>query len=150
MAVLIRTALIHDSKLVPRVRVGIGALGNADVQLIAETERPKIGDSIDLDEAMREDLPNANRWDYLLSIRTINQLVGVEPHSARDSEISVVIAKKRQAIEFLFDHLAPNRRVGRWFWVSHGSVRFGVMERAKRLLDQNGITFAGHLLRSFG
>jgi hypothetical protein len=149
-AVLLKTALTEGSLLKPYVKVGIGALENADIRLIAADQRPKIGDSLNLDDAMKHDFPNANRWDYLISVSSVNKIVGVEPHSARDSEISVVIAKKNQAVTFLIDHLPPKHRVAQWFWVSHGAVRFSAMERARRLLDQNGIAFEGRLLRSFG
>lgn len=147
--VLLKRTLVKGSKLRALVRNGMDAITNADTILIALEERPKIGDSINLDNAMKDDLPEHNRWDYVLSVPSIGQLVGVEPHSARDSEISVVIEKKKQAITFLHDHLPPHHRVSKWYWVSHGAVRFSVMERARRRLDQAGIAFSGHLIRSF-
>lgn len=148
-AVLLGSVFLTGSSLLDQVRPGLGALSRVDRRLLAETERQKVGDSIDLDEATRDAHPNANRWDYLLSIPSASLIVGVEPHPARDSEIPVVIAKKTQAVDVLRDHLPPRHRVAKWFWVSRGSVRFSAMERAKRLLDQNGIAFKGRLLTSF-
>jgi hypothetical protein len=80
----------------------------------------------------------------------LREIVGLEPHTAKDSEIKVVIAKKKLAIQYLRDHLQPQFRVARWFWVTQGNVGFSKMERARRILDQNGISFAGRLLQTFG
>lgn len=109
----------------------------------------QIGDSIDLDAATRDEFPEENRWDYVVSVPARSQLVGIEPHSARDDQISVVIAKKRHAAGYLRAHLQDGYRVARWLWLSRGPVGFGRMERARRLLDQNGIEFAGRMLRTF-
>ena len=148
--VLLATALVAGSSLRARVSNGIGAVHNNDRTLIVVSERPRVGDSLDLDEATRVAFPNAHRWDYLLSIPDISQIVGIEPHSATDREIRVVIAKRRHAIDYLRDHLPQKHRVEKWFWISHGSVGFTKMERARRLLDQNGISFEGRTLKSFG
>ncbi len=146
--VLLSNALVPESRLKDHVRTGLSALKTRDVNLIAETERPKVGDSIDLDSATRDESPSDNRWDYLLSVPTVSHIVGLEPHSARDSEVSVVIAKKKHAMTYLRDHLPPKHAVTRWIWVTHGKVRFTKMERARRQLDQNGIAFEGRLLKS--
>ena len=106
-------------------------------------------DSIDLDAATSVLFPNEHRWDYIVSVPHKSELVGIEPHSATDGEIRVVTAKKRQAADFLRDHLLPHHRISKWLWVSHGKVGFSKMERARRILDQNGITFAGRLIREF-
>ncbi len=128
---------------------GLSGVASSDRALIAASLRTRVGDSIDLDEATRVEYPEDNRWDYLLSVPGEGLLVGVEPHSGKDSEISVVIAKKRHARDYLRNHLVDGHRISRWFWVSRGAVGFSRMEPAIRRLDQNGITFAGHCLRSF-
>lgn len=148
--VLIGQALAVGSALRPHVRNGLGALSGGDRGLIAATERPRVGDSLNLDLAMQPEFPEAHRWDYLLSIPNIAQIVGVEPHTARDDEINVVISKRRNAVDYLRDHLPAHHRVSQWYWLSSGPVRFSKMERARRLLDQNGIRFEGRMLRSFG
>ena len=149
-AMLISSVLIPTSSLHGKVRDGLRALLARDRNLIEGAERQRVGDSLDLDDASRVEFPNENRWDYLLSVPTISQIIGIEPHSARDAEISVVIAKKQNAVNYLRDHLRPGNRVAKWFWVSHGSVGFSRMDRMRRLLDQNGIAFEGRMLRSFG
>ena len=147
-AVLIKTALIEGSELCRAVKPNTTALRRQDIRLIAEGERSKIGDSLDLDEATIAAYPNENRWDYLLSVPTSSRIIGMEPHTARDKEVSVIIRKKRTAVAVLRSHLRPNARISEWFWVASGAVNFSRMERATRLLDQNGIRFVGRLLRS--
>ena len=147
--VLISTALVAGSALRGQVMDHLRAVTRAHRCLIAATVRSQVGDSLNLDAATRGEFPQDNRWDYLLSVPGIGQIVGLEPHSASDSEISVVIAKKRHATAYLRDHLPPRYRVAKWFWVSSGSVSFSSMERARRELDHNGIAFKGRMLRSF-
>jgi hypothetical protein len=146
----LKKALIENSRLCDLVQEGMGAFAPVDLQLVAEDQRSKIGDSLDLDAASKDEHPNAHRWDYIVSLPDLEEFVGIEPHSAMDSEISVVVAKKKHAIEYLRNHLQDGYRVTKWFWVSHGSVGFSRMDRARRRLDQNGIKFEGRVLRNFG
>ena len=147
---LLKRVLVDRSVLRNHLRNGIQAFAKADVRLIAVTARVQIGDSIDLDAAARDEFPEANRWDYVVSVPAMSHIVAIEPHSAKDAEISVVIAKKKHAVNYLRAHLRAGYRVAKWLWVSHGPVGFSRMERARRLLDQNGIEFAGRVLRTFG
>ena len=144
------TALLDQSALRQYIRQGLGAMRNRDVDLIAEAERVTVADSIDLDAAMRRERPQANRWDYLVSVPAALSVVGIEPHTAKDSEITVVIAKRAEALAYLRDHLRTGHRVARWLWVSSGKVGFSAMERARRRLAQKGIEFVGREVRRLG
>ena len=146
----LKQAVKPESPLRELVQSGMGAFAKVDVKLLAEDQRKLIGDSLDLDTAARDEHPQANRWDYIISIPDLHELAGIEPHSAKDSEISVIISKKNHATQYLRNHLKNGYRVRRWFWVSHGSVGFSKMDRARRRLDQNGIAFVGRTLRDFG
>ncbi len=143
-------ALAPKSSLRRRVQNGLGALKKADAKLIDPGQRQRVGDSLDLDEATRKELPDRPRWDYLLSVPDRPALVGIEPHAARDSEVSLVIAKKQVAREYLRDHLSSSSRVSNWYWVTRGRVGFSDTEKARRQLDQNGIEFVGRIVRSLG
>ncbi len=146
----LKAALNEKSRLRNLVQPGMAAFANVDLKLIAKEQRTRIGDSLDLDAAAKDEHPESNRWDYIVSIPDLKELIGIEPHSAKDSEISVVIAKRRHATQYLRNHLQGGYRVTRWFWVSHGTVSFSKMDRARRRLDQNGIAFAGRMLRNLG
>jgi hypothetical protein len=121
-----------------------------DRTLIAPDERPKIGDSLDLDGALRHEFPNANRWDYVFSVPAAGKLIALEPHTAKDSEISVLIAKKKHATAQLRRHLLPQYRVAEWLWVSHGRMSFSRMEQATRRLAQAGIKYLGRSVEHLG
>jgi hypothetical protein len=137
------SAFRQGSQFPVAVRPGIGALRRKDIQVIRQSDRANVGDSLDLDAATRVEHPTENRWDYLLSVVPSSRLVGLEPHSAEDSEVAVVVRKKRNAVDILRDHLRPNVRIDEWIWAATGSVRFSRMERATRSLNQYGIRFAG-------
>jgi hypothetical protein len=106
-------------------------------------------DSLNLDGATSAEYPNANRWDYIVAVRATRTLVAVEPHSARDDEIATVIAKKQHSSRVLRDHLKEEWRISAWIWVSSSRVKFSKMDPALRRLNQNGIRFAGSIIRSF-
>jgi hypothetical protein len=84
-----------------------------------------------------------NRWDYLLGHTSSGQIVALEPHSAKTDEISSVIRKRRAAIEQLRIHLRTGLHISSWLWVASGKNHFADTEKARRLLDQNGIEFVG-------
>jgi DNA-directed RNA polymerase beta subunit len=69
--------------------------------------------------------------------------VAVEPHSAKQDEISTVIKKRTAAREQLKAHLHDVSRVTTWLWVASGKVHFANTEKARVRLDQNGIEFVG-------
>ncbi len=144
---LLDTALKKVSPLRLKVVSGLGALPAGDRALLHANARPTVGDSLDLDEAARQEHPQDNRWDYVVSVPDQNRLVGIEPHQAKDSEVSVVIAKKDWARTYLHIHLNDGRQVARWIWVSHGRVGFSNTERNRRRLDQAGIAFHGREVR---
>ncbi|MBI2808770.1 MAG: hypothetical protein HYX68_27595 [Planctomycetes bacterium] len=146
----LKAALNEESRLRDLVMAGMGAFAKVDLRLIAPDQRTRIGDSLDLDAASKDEYPQANRWDYIVSIPDLEEFVGIEPHSAKDSEISVVIAKRKHATQYLRKHLQDGYRVTRWLWVSHGKVSFSKMDKARRSLDQNGIAFEGRILHHLG
>lgn len=147
---LLKSALVPDSVLAPAVQDGMRAFLARDRGLIALDQRARIGDSLNLDEALREAFPNANRWDYIFSVADAGKLLALEPHHATDSEISVIIAKKKHAAAQLRLHLHPRHRVAEWLWVSHGRTAFSRMERATRRLAQEGIRYVGRSLGDLG
>ena len=147
--ILLKTILIDTSSLHSLVKSGSSAVDSKDLGLIDEPERRRIGDSLNLDEASRHEYPNANRWDYIVSVKDLRKLVGIEPHTLNDSQIRVVIKKKEHAQEYLRKHLKKGFHVSTWYWVSHGRTGFTNTEKARRTLDQNGITFKTRMITKF-
>lgn len=147
---LLKTALKPTSSLLSAVEDGMDAFLARDRALIAVSERQKIGDSLDLDAALKAAFPNANRWDYVFSVPSAGRLIALEPHTAKDSEVGVLIAKKRHATAQLREHLRAGRGVSDWLWVSHGRTSFSRMERATRRLTQAGIKYLGRSVEHLG
>jgi len=145
---LLVSALHTNSTLRDHVVSGSQAIESKDLKLLSEQVRKSIGDSVDLDQASRAEAPEDNRWDYIVSSPENELFAGIEPHTAKDSEISVVIAKRKHAIAYLRNHLVHGVIVSRWFWVTHDKVGFSNMEKARRRLDQQGIRFVGGVLKS--
>jgi len=140
-------ALKEKSVLHGQIRIGMGAIARQHHPLIAEDQRVRIGDSIDLDAATKAGREQEYRWDYLASIPDADKLVGIEPHTASDKEIRVVVQKKNAAVALLREELRPGFKVSSWHWVTT-KVGFSRMEPAIRALNQNGIKFHGRLIRS--
>lgn len=138
-----RKALVKASTLRAAVQDGLSAVEQAHHELIDAPVRNAFADSLDLDAALQQQRPQDNRWDYLLGHSPSNQVIGLEPHSAKQDEISTVIAKRRQALDHLQGHLKPGAKVAAWLWVASGRVHFADTEKARRRLDQKGIAFVG-------
>jgi len=144
----VKAALKTVSSLQTKVQEGLGALTARDKQFVEEAVRPSFADSLEIDENLKQDNDQANRWDYLLGHAESAQVVGLEPHSAYTKEVRVVVAKKKAALQQLRKHLNSGVTVSAWFWVASGRVDFVPHEKIVRRLDQEGITFVGGVLRA--
>lgn len=139
----VRSALRKDSTLLPVVADGLGALKDAHRDYFDVAIRQTFADSLDLDKAMQPGREQANRWDYLLGHAPSGNVVAVEPHSAKQDEITTVIKKRAAAREQMKAHLRDGARVVKWLWVASGKVHFANTEKARLRLDQHGIEFVG-------
>jgi hypothetical protein len=139
----IRAGLREKSALGPRVRAGLGALQQADRGRVDVAVAKTIGDSLDLDEALRDEHARESRWDYLLGHAPTEAIVALEPHAATQGEIAVVIRKREAALGHLRAHLRPDVTVARWLWVATGEVGFFPLEKAHLRLSEHGIAFVG-------
>lgn len=142
----LRRALRKGSALVASVCDGMSAVSKPHHSCFDNAVRSTFGDSLNLDDAMKVGHEQENRWDYLLGHAPTNEIVAVEPHSAKEDEISAVIRKRTCAREHLKAHLNAGARVSRWLWVASGKVHFADTEKARRRLDQNGIEFVGRAI----
>lgn len=137
----VRSALRKDSTLLPLVADGLGAVKRTDRNYFDIAIRQTFVDSLDLDAAMQLGHEQSNRWDYLLGHAPSGNVVAVEPHSAKNDEITTVINKRIAAREQIKEHLRNGARIAKWLWVASGKVHFANTEKARRRLDQNGIEF---------
>lgn len=143
----IRRSLRSGSRLLAKVEAGLQALRRPHRGLVDDSLRTEFDDSLDLDAALRREHAGQRRWDYVIGRRRGAQMIGLEPHPASDREVDRVIEKRSSAVEQLAPHLRPGCRVAAWCWVATGRVDFLTLERVRRRLDQEGITFVdGRLL----
>ena len=140
---LLRAALKNDSALQEHVKDGMGAIKHGHKNYFETAIRTSFADSLELDEAMLKGHENENRWDYLLGHGPTDTMIAVEPHSAKQDQISTVINKRKMAKVRLQDHLKEGKSVSKWLWVASGEVHFANTEKARLKLDENGITFVG-------
>jgi len=73
---------------------------------------------------MRVGHEQENRWDYLLGHRPSGEIVAVEPHAAKQDEISTIVGKLTAAKRYIRPHLRDGVTVKRWLWVASGNVQF--------------------------
>lgn len=139
----IRNGLTDDSTLQPLVRDGMQALKREHRNMIAADLRDAFSDSLDIDLAFKKGREQEHRWDYLMGHTPTQSIVGIEPHSAKNDEISTVIDKRKDAIDQLRGHLKPGVKVASWYWVASGRVFFMPFEKATVRLANSGITFIG-------
>jgi hypothetical protein len=138
----IRAALVEKSSLRTAVVDGFAAVEKSHRPLFEDSIRTRVADSLDLDAAIRPGHERENRWDYLLGLDD-QAIVAVEPHSAEEGEIPVLIKKLEAAKDQLRPHLKTTARIQAWLWVASGKVHFVDTEKVRRQLDQKGIRFVG-------
>ena len=106
----VRVALVVNSSLRPLVVDGLGAIKAAHRDHFEVAIRPTFADSLDLDEALKQGHEQENRWDYLLGHSPSGDVVAVEPHSAKQDQITTVIKKRSAAREQLKGHMRDGVR----------------------------------------
>jgi len=143
----VRAALKTHSPLQGMVKDGLGALTNTHRIHFDDSVRASLVDSLDIDEGLKQGREQENRWDYLLGHEPSQKLVGVEPHSAQNNEITTVIRKRDAARRQLQEHLRDGVFVSKWIWVASGKVHFLPMEKATLRLAEKGIQFVSQKIR---
>lgn len=139
----LRGILREQSSLHASVRDGMNAVGKSHRAYFDQATRSTFADSLELDEALRAGRDRENRWDYLMGHSPSGEVIAVEPHSAKQDEITTVIRKRQAALQQLEEHLRDGARISKWLWVASGKVHFAATEKAKLRLDQHGIEFVG-------
>ncbi len=135
------TILRADSSLRAEVKTGLGAVERAHLDRFHESVRSLFSDSLDIDKNLQKGREGENRWDYLLGHDRSKSVIAVEPHSAKQQEVSVVIRKKEMARGQLAPHLVDGAKIVKWIWVASGRNQFASTEKARLQLDQKGIEF---------
>jgi hypothetical protein len=118
-------------QLAGSTRAGLAALQQHHrerVQLEQEA-----GCSVALDACREPHEPNADRWDYVVTLRDTDHGLGIEPHPAYADQVQEIVRKKQWA-EQLLRREAPTLQVQAWIWLTGAD-------------EEPGFTPAGPLLR---
>ncbi len=129
-------------------RPGLQALKGADRRRVRGTEPNRLGGSVDLDAALRRDLPNARIWDYGIGYRSAGNgddvVHWVEVHPATDRDVADVEAKLEWLKAWIQSNAPELARLDRRFvWVSSGRTQLSPTSPALRRLAQKGCRCAG-------
>lgn len=131
---------------------GLGALRTRDRGHIKPSDPRRLQGSVDVDAALREHEPNANRWDFAIGYRHTNRpkdcIYWVEIHTADDKEFDVVLRK----MNWLRDWLAGDGRTLNQFesdfvWVSSGANSLTLGAPRLKQLAQLGLQQKTKFLR---
>lgn len=139
----VRRALREGSALLSSVADGLGAVKNAHRGYFDHGSDATSPTAWTWTRRWSGTTSKRTAGDYLLGHAPSGEVVAVEPHSAKQDEITRVIQKRAAAREQLRTHLREGARVTKWLWVASGKVHFADTEKARLRLDQNGIEFVG-------
>ncbi len=108
--------------------------------------------SVDIDTALRDQEPDAHRWDFAIGYRHTNRakdcIYWVEVHTANDAEVRVVLGKLRWLRGWLArDGSALRDFEGDFIWVSSGSTSFTLSAPKLKQFAQLGLQHKGKILR---
>ena len=147
-----KEAVRATPKLAGRFQKGLHALRAQDRPHIEAENTRKLVGSIDVDSALQQVDPNANRWDFAIAYQHTNRdaevIYWTELHTASDSEIKVVIRK----VIWLRGWLKADGRNLASFerdivWVSSGPTSFQLTGPQRKQMAQAGLSHVGSRLR---
>jgi hypothetical protein len=121
-------------------RAGLGALR---VEHRARIKAEAVAScSVDLEACRKPHEPNADCWDYVITLRGGDDAIAIEPHPAAADQVEELIRKKSWAMALL-QREAPTLRVAKWIWLtgSNAEPYFSRNHPAVRRLAEAGIEF---------
>ena len=132
-------------------KTGLQALRPEDKPHIAAADTRKITGSVDVDTAYKKVDPYGNRWDFGIAYQHTNRqaevVYWVEPHTASDSQVSVVIKKAQWLLHWLKnDGVLLKSFEYNIVWVSSGATAFTDSSTQKKRMAQAGLQYVGNKL----
>lgn len=105
--------------------------------------------SVNIDAALEQVQPNANRWDYAIGYRHNTEIVyWVEVHPASPGDVATVRAKLFWLKTWLADEGQQLHQIeARFVWISTGKTTFTATAPAARKLAEQGVLAVGRVLR---
>jgi hypothetical protein len=117
------------------LRKGLQALG-PNSKRVTLNKHCKAVHSIDLDESLKAQYPNAPRWDYGIGLKEneVERIAWVEVHPATSSEVDTVLKKRAWLKRWLAQHADPCQKTPATFhWVATDAGVYIDTARRRRL-----------------
>lgn len=133
-------------------RTGLQALRAEDRPHVEAEDTRRLCGSADIDAALLQKEPNANRWDFGIGYkhedRTEEVIYWTELHTASDSQVSVVIKKAQWLVNWL-KNSAPKLKAfeNDIVWVSSGATSLTLSNPKQKQMAQVGLRHVGSKLR---
>lgn len=131
---------------------GLQALRAQDRPHIEAEDTRRLTGSADVDAALQQHEPNANRWDFGVAFRHTNRkqdvVYWVEVHTASDAQVNVVLDKLRWLKTWLKgDGKLLDRFEREFIWVSSGATTFTLNAPQRKAFAELGLQQNGQVLR---
>lgn len=147
-----RTAVEQTPHLQASYRAGLGALRAIDRPHIRAEDTRRLTGSADIDTALQQIEPHANRWDFAIGYQHTNRreefVYWVETHTGSDNQITVVLRK----LEWLKGWLRGGGQNLAGFereivWIPSGATSFTKGSTQVKVLASQGLRYSGSILR---
>ena len=133
-------------------KAGLGALRAEDKPHIQAENTRRLRGSADVDTALQEKEPNANRWDFAIAYQHTNRteefVYWIETHTRSDKQIKFVL-KKLEWLKSWFR--GDGRKLARLereiLWVPSGPTLFTKGSTQVKILATKGLRYSGAVLR---
>lgn len=131
---------------------GLQALRAEDRPHVEAEDTRKLRGGADVDTALQQIYPNANRWDFAIAHqhtdRSDEVIYWTEMHTASDSEVKVVIKKAEWLRGWLVSGVNPLNAFEREIiWVSSGVTTFTLTSPQRKQMSAAGLRHVGLKLR---
>lgn len=124
---------------------GLQALGS-DSDKIHLTDNRECDGSVNIDGCLKAVMPNSNRWDYVISYKSVTYFV--EVHPAQTSEVEKVLAKLQWLKNWLKERAPEIEKLKAeqpYYWIQSGRFNIPRTSRQYRNAASKGILIQSKL-----
>jgi hypothetical protein len=135
-------AVKDTEELATHLKAGLKAIGRDYRKRIDAPDSRRIAGSVDIDEALKKQYPNANRWDYAIGYKSNGEddkAYFVEFHKATVDEVDRVVKKKLWIAHWMNDKPLGRLSSIVFVWVSAGRIKIPSNAPERRILYKHGL-----------
>ena len=141
-------AVQDTPELARHLHSDLDALDRAHLSRIVVSPQKRLCGSVNIDDALRQSLPNAHRWDYAIGYRVTNKVdrtFYAEFHRAEPGEVPNVSRKKDWLDEWIKGNAMARLEDRVFAWVSAGPIRFPPNSPVRRVISSRGLRLVRRL-----